>query len=237
MKNALVIGASSGIGRDLAVKLAENGFQVAITARREGELQELGSQYPRNMLIHAFDCRDLKNTRELDHIAGTMGSLQLLILSAGNGEINKTLDFEIERETNTLNVQAFTEICCWAFRYFSAQKGGHLAVITSVAGLRGGRTAPAYNASKSYQIKYLEGLRQKAHKANLPLYITDIRPGFVDTAMAKGGRRFWVVPRDKAAAQIYRHISNRRQVAYVSRRWLCIAWLLKIMPPFVYRRL
>ena len=64
--------------------------------------------------------------------------------------------------------------------------GGHLVVITSVGGLRGGGAAPAYNASKAYQINYAEGLRQRVAKSGLPVTITDIRPGLVDTAMAKG---------------------------------------------------
>ena len=63
--------------------------------------------------------------------------------------------------------------------------------------------APAYNASKAYQINYLEGLRQKATKIKNPIYVTDIRPGFVDTDMAKGEGQFWVATKEKAARQIF----------------------------------
>jgi short-subunit dehydrogenase len=60
-----------------------------------------------------------------------------------------------------------------------------------VAGIRGSRQAPSYNATKSYQINYLEGLRQKSRKS---IFVTDIRPGLVDTDMAKGEGLFWVMP-------------------------------------------
>ncbi len=112
--------------------------------------------------------------------------LDHLILSSGTGYLNENLDFEIENKTNSLNVNAFTEIVDWAFNYFEKQGKGYLVVISSIAGLRVSWIAPAYNASKAYQINYLEGLRQKATKTKKPIYITDIRPGFVDTDMAKG---------------------------------------------------
>ena len=234
---ALIIGASSGMGRILARLLAEDGHHVGITGRRKNLLEGLKNTHPGQFHIHSFDCTGLNNTAELDEIARQMGPIELLILCAGNGEINKGLDYEIEHETNLLNVNAFTQIITWAFTYFKQQGKGQIAVITSIAGIRGGRVAPAYNASKAYQIHYLEGLRQRAVKKGLNITITDIRPGFVDTAMAKGGRKFWVVPSEKAARQIYRHILAGRNVAYVSKRWRLIAWVLKILPTYIYKRL
>ena len=85
----------------------------------------------------------------------------------------------------------------WAFHFFQKQEWGHLIVISSVGGMRGEGIAPAYNASKAYQINYTEGLRKKTAKLPYPIYITDVRPGFVDTAMAKGEGLFWITPLDK----------------------------------------
>ena len=235
--NALIIGASSGMGRILAQLLAEDGHYVGITGRRKSLLEELKSERPEQFFVSSFDCTSMDNTAELDNIVRNMGRIDLLILSAGNGEINKKLDYEIEHETNLLNVNAFTQIVTWAFNYFSEQEKGQIAVITSIAGIRGGRVAPSYNASKAYQINYLEGLRQRASRSKLPITITDIRPGFVDTAMAKGGRRFWVVPAEKAGRQIYKHIKAGHRVAYVSKRWRLIAWVMKWMPNRIYKRL
>ena len=236
MRTAVVIGASSGMGREIAILLARNGYKVAVTGRRCDLLEELRSQNPDNYIVSCFDCTDMNNSSELEAIKNKMGHIDLLFVGAGGGEINKELNFHIENTTAELNVMAFTQIVSWGFNYFRNRGKGHLAAITSIAGLRGGRVAPAYNASKAYQLHYLEGLRQRAKKLQLPVYITDIRPGFVDTDMAKGGGKFWVVPLNKASRQIYRDIRKKREVAYISRRWRLIGWLLKLMPSWLYMR-
>ena len=125
----------------------------------------------------------------------------------------------------------------WAYGLFERQGCGHLVVITSVGGLRGGGAAPAYNASKAYQINYAEGLRQRAAKSSRTVCVTDIRPGFVATAMAKGEGLFWVMPAGKAADQIVRAIRRRRPVAVVTRRWRLLAWVLKHLPECIYRKM
>ena len=106
-----------------------------------------------------------------------------------------------------------------------------------VAGLRGNGIAPSYNASKAYQINYLEGLRQKASKLKSSILITDVRPGFVDTAMAKGEGQFWVSSVEKASKQIFNSIQKKKKVVYVTKRWRFIALLLKSIPRIVYDRL
>ena len=109
--------------------------------------------------------------------------------------------------------------------------------ISSVAGLRGDYLAPSYAASKAYQINYLEGLRIKAAKTKLPIFITDIRPGFVNTAMAKGDGLFWVAPVEKAATQIFQAVVKKRNIVYVTKRWKLMAYLLKLLPTWVMERL
>lgn len=102
----------------------------------------------------------------LKELSGELGGLDLFIISAGMGELNEMLDFELEQRTIDTNIYGFTYIADWAFHFFQKQESGHLVGITSVAGIRGNRVAPAYNASKAYQINYLEGFRQKANKWN-----------------------------------------------------------------------
>lgn len=124
-----------------------------------------------------------------------------------------------------------------AFKYFVKRGVGHIVGISSIASLRGNGSAPAYNASKSFVSNYLEGLRQKAYKLGIPIIITDIQPGFVDTAMAQGEGLFWVASPEKAALQIYKKIVVKKKHAYISKRWRSIAWLLKIMPNWLYNKL
>ena len=238
MKKAIIIGASSGIGKGLAKILAANNYVVGISGRRTELLEELKSQNPKSYFTKAIDITDTKTIVEnLCALAEEIGGLDLLIISSGTGDLNESLDFEIEKRTIDTNVTGFTSVADWAFKYFENQKSGHLVGISSVAGLRGSRIAPSYNASKSYQIKYLEGLRQKANKLNLNLFVTDVRPGFVDTEMAKGEGKFWVAKGDKAAQQIFAAIQKKKRIVYVTKRWRLIAIILKRMPGFIYDRM
>ena len=93
------------------------------------------------------------------------------------------------------------------------------------------------NATKAFQINYFEGLQQKAKKLYQPIYITDIRPGFVDTDMAQGEGMFWVASVEKAARQIVAAIEHRKPVAYVTRWWTAVAFLLRILPKPLYWRI
>lgn len=228
--NVIVIGASSGLGRALSIKYLSDHNTVGITGRRLDLLNELVALFPDSARKKAFDISILGNEQHLDTLAYEIGGLDLLIICSSVGELNPDLNFKTEHDTINVNVAGFSQVADWAVNYFIRQGNGHLAAITSIAGMRGGRQAPAYNASKAYQINYLEGLRQKVKHLNLPITLTDIRPGFVDTAMAKGEGKFWVAPVEKAANQIYTALQAHKKVVYITRRWQFIAWLLKIIP-------
>lgn len=237
MKKAIIIGASSGIGNALARILIQNGYKTGITGRRKPELENLHQSNPDNYEISSFDCTAENNADKLNELSDQLGGIDLLVFSAGTGDLNEKLDFEIENRTNLLNVIAFTEIVDWAYNYFEKQGQGHLVAISSIAGIRGSKIAPAYNASKAYQINYLEGLRQKAAKIKQAIHITDIRPGFVDTDMAKGEGQFWVATKEKAAQQIYEIIKRKRDVGYVTKRWWLVAKLLRLIPNGMYKKM
>ena len=238
MKRAIIIGATSGIGKGLAEILANNNYKVGITGRRMELLSELKSQKPNSFYTKTFDISDTKIiVQNLETLTTELGGLDLLIISSGTGDLNKKLDFEIEKRTIETNILGFTCVSNWAFNYFEKQKSGHLVAISSVGGLRGSRIAPAYNATKAYQINYLEGLRQKAAKLKTQIFVTDIRPGFVDTDMAKGEGQFWVATVDKAAQQIFEAIMDKKKIAYITKRWKLIATVLKRIPRQIYDRM
>ena len=231
-KNAIVIGASSGIGKALTNILVNQGYKTAITGRRESLLDEIGSLNKESVFPFCFDITKSNNLDFLERIKNKLGTIDLVIFSAGFGDLNNDLNYEIEKKTNALNVNSFTEIINWSYHVFQKQGFGHLVVISSIAGLRGGKASPAYNASKAYQINYLEGLSQRNKNKNI--FITDIRPGFVDTAMAKGEGLFWVASKEKAAKQIYSAILKKKKVVYVTKRWRLIAFILKTLPKRIY---
>lgn len=237
MKKVIIIGATSGIGNELAKIYGNKDCLVGITGRRKKNLEELRVSNPEKYWISSFDCTTESNSEKLTELTEKMGGLDTLVLCSGTGDLNEKLDFEIENRTNQLNVIAFTEIVDWAFNYFLTQGKGHIVAISSIAGIRGSRVAPAYNASKAFQINYLEGLRQKAQKTTKPIYVTDIRPGLVDTDMAKGEGQFWVAKKEKAAKQIFKIIKGKKQIGYVTKRWKIIAIILSIMPRWIYNRM
>lgn len=238
MRKIVVIGASSGIGRGLAEQYLELGDFVVLCARRIDKLHELHSSFPQSSKVKSLDISDLKTTDE--NLSGIFSELQpvdLVILCSGIGDFNPELHFEIEKNTVDTNVAGFTLVVDRSFSLFQKQGFGHLVAISSIAGLRGGPDAPAYNASKAYQISYLEALQIKALKLKLPVFVTDVRPGFVDTAMAKGEGLFWVASVPKAAAQIISAIHQKKRVVYITRRWKWIARILHLLPFSIYARL
>ncbi len=237
MQKAIVVGGTSGIGRALALLLADHHYQVGVTGRRADLLAELKHENPTNIYTATFDVTDFEHTEtHLKQLVDQLGGIDLLIYCAGIGELNEQLNIALELPTIEVNVKAFNQIVVWAYKHFEQQKAGQIAVITSIAGLRGSAIAPAYNASKAYQLNYLEGLRQKARKQKLPITITDLRPGFVDTPMAKGDQQFWVASPQKAALQIFNAIKAKKSVSYITKRWQIIAWILNLMPRFLYER-
>lgn len=238
MKKIIIIGATSGIGRGLAELYAQEDCLIGIVGRRENLLKEICTLDKNKLFYQACDITHTEITIScLEAFVNKIGGMDLLIICAGTGELNPNLSYLLEEPTIQTNVIGFTSIADWGFRYFEQQKGGHLVTISSVGGIRGSGIAPAYNASKAYQINYMEGLRQKATKSPYPIYTTDIRPGFVDTAMAKGDGLFWVTPVEKAVKQIKKAISRKKKIAYISERWRYVATLFRILPSAIYCRM
>lgn len=236
-RRAIVIGASSGIGRELARQLAADGYAVGIASRRTELLNELAAELPGEVLVKTLDASKpdeaMTTAREL---IDELGGVDLFVISAGTGFINPELEWDKEQQTIDVNVAGFTALANVAMHHFLAQGSGHLVGISSIAGIRGNRQAPAYSASKAFVSNYLEGMWHKAAKSRLPITVTDVQPGYVDTAMAKGGGQFWVASPEEAARQILAAIRRKRRRVYVTRRWRMIAWLFKTLPASIYRR-
>jgi short-subunit dehydrogenase len=232
----IIIGATSGIGKELALQYLALGHTVAVTGRRQELLVALKKQQP-GMYTDCFDVQAQHAIERLQSLITAMDGLDLLIYSAGYGEPGSALNAAIEIDSTATNVMGFVKAATFTFNYFLKQGHGQLAVISSVAALRGNSFTPAYSASKAYVSNYAEGLNIKAHKLKAGIVVTDIRPGFVKTKMAKGNGQFWVAPVEKAARQIRAAIAAKKRVAYITKRWALIAFLLKRLPFWVYRKI
>lgn len=236
MKKAIVIGATSGIGKELARILHLNGYAVGMAGRRTELLRELQGELPGSR-VREIDVSEADEAMTLlKELIREMGGMDLAVISSGVGFVNPGLYWKREKETIDINVSGFAAVAGAAFKHFSDQGSGHIVGISSIAALRGSSEAPAYNASKAFVSNYLEGLRQKAIKSGAAIAVTDIRPGFVDTAMMKGKGLFWVSSPETAAMQIYQAIERKKKRAYVTKRWSLIALALRIMPDWIYDR-
>jgi len=239
MKTAVVFGATSGIGKSLTETLVKDGFHVAITGRRIEKLEKIKSVFPDQIEIYENDIQKVDEVERVFYqIVTKFKTIDLIIQSSGVGHINPKLDWKKEEETIMTNVYGVTKLYDLAYNLFKEQEYGHLVGITSIASIRGNRGAPAYFASKAYQKAYLESLFIKTKTIRSKrVYISDIRPGFVDTAMALGDGIFWMASLEKATQQIYSAIKKRKRVAYISKRWGLIAFILKIVPTRLLKKM
>jgi short-subunit dehydrogenase len=236
-RNAIVIGASSGIGRALAKRLAANGYGVGVAARRTALLRDLAAEIRGPSFIKTMDVsQPAEAMASLRELIAEMGDVELFVINAGTGFINPALAWEPERDTIAVNVSGFAAAANVAAAHLEARGGGHLVGVSSIAALRGNPVAPAYNASKAFMSNYLQGLRDRFVARGLPVVVTDVQPGFVDTPMAKADRMFWVASADTAAEQIWAAIRKRRKHVYVTRRWRLVAWLIKVTPDWLAQR-
>ncbi len=237
-QKAIVIGASSGMGRELAKLLSGDGYTVGVMARRMDLLKELRTDLGESVRVKAIDVAEAAPAMaSLTDFIEEMGGVDLIVISAGTGELNRNLEWRMESDIIRINVEGFAALANVAIHHFIKKGSGHLVGVSSIAALRGGRISPAYNASKAFDSNYLEGLRQKTARLKLPITVTDIKPGFVKTAMSKGEGLFWIAPPEKAARQIFAAIKRKEAVAYITKRWRLIAWFLKIVPERIYRKM
>jgi len=234
---AIIIGATSGIGRELAQQMSNQGYELGITGRRSNLLDTLAEALPRKAYKATMDLEDVREAVDaFKQLLEIMGDVDLVVINSGTGSIDPKFPLEDELSTVAVNVLGFTAIANVAYHYFASRGQGHIVGMSSIAAIRGGPAA-SYNASKAYVSSYLEGLACRAHVEAKNISITDIRPGFVDTAMAKGEGIFWCAPVPKATEQILTAIRNKRSVVYVTKRWRLIAVLLACLPGGLYRKL
>ena len=236
--NIVIIGATSGIGKALFEKYARGDNRIGIVGRRANLLDELFQKYPSKTITAKADITNLEEIEQaINALHKELEYIDLAIVCSGTGDINATLEYNVERLTIDTNITGWTFVIDRLYIIFVQQGHGHLVAITSAGGLRGEPIAPAYSASKAYQINYMEALRKKAYKSGSQIYVTDIRPGLVNTAMAKGEGLFWVMPVEKVANQIITAIHKNKYKAYVTKRWNILAIINKNLPFALYKRM
>ena len=236
---AIIVGASSGIGLEVAKLLLADGWHIGIAARREEALLELKKTAPERVEVMAIDITRPDAGERLLTLVRQLGGMDLYFHSSGIGKQNRTLEPDIELQTMDTNAIGFTRMIGTAYRYFAEQGKGHIAAITSIAGTKGLGPAPAYSATKALQATYLQALEQQARQRGLyDIHFTDIRPGFVDTALLSGSFRYPMMLRPESVARdIVSSIRKHRHVRIIDARYRVLTFFWRLVPNFIWRRL
>ena len=238
MKRAVIIGATSGIGREVATLLIRRGWSVGVAGRREEMLKELQALAPGRTKYRRVDVVSAESPRQLLGLIDDLGGMDLFLLCAGIGKQNPDLDTEVELATAHTNVEGFIRMTDTAFQYFRQRGGGHLAVVSSIADTKGLGAAPAYSATKRFQNTYIDALAQLARMQRLRIRFTDIRPGFVDTDLLRGDKRYpMLMPVGRVAARIVRALERRERVCVIDARYRLLVFFWNLVPRFLWERL
>ena len=236
-KNAIIVGASSGIGMEVAKVLLSDGWQLGIAARREDKLLELKAMAPERIKVMTIDVTQSDAGERLLSLIDELGGMDLYFHASGIGRQNRNLEADIELRTMETNAVGFTRMIGTAYRFFAQRGEGHIAAITSIAGTKGLGPAPAYSATKALQATYLQALEQQSRQSGLRIRFTDIRPGFVDTALLNGDFKYPMLLQPAAVARdIVGSIYKRRHVRIIDLRYRILTFFWRLIPNWLWRR-
>jgi short-subunit dehydrogenase len=236
MKQAIIVGASSGLGWELAIQLADKGYQLGVMGRREALLNELVEKLPGTHFIQATDVSNAEQSQtELEELIARMGDVELIVLSSGVGLFENKLEWAAEREMIDVNVRGFAALTIVAMGYFTRRGAGHLAGISSMAAHIFGAKTVTYHATKAFVSNYLAGMRQRAICSGLPITITTIEPGFIKTPMVHGNP-LWMAPVEKGVTQMVAGLLNKKNHIYITKRWRYVAFVADLMPHWLLRK-
>lgn len=237
-RQAIIMGASSGMGHRIAEILLEKGWRVGVAARREKMLLPLKEKYPGKVATACIDVNDPKADEQLLKMVEQMNGVDLYFHVSGIGKQNLTLEQEIEMNTVETNGTGFTRCITTMFNYMAKNGGGHIAAISSIAGTKGLGAAPSYSATKAFQNCYLEALEQQASMRHLNIRITDIRPGFVDTPLLGDNPHYpMLIDTESASQEIVRAVLGKKHVHVLDWRYRILTPLWRLIPRWLWRRL
>ena len=239
MNKAIIIGASSGMGKEVSKLLLADGWQIGIGARRTDALEEIKQIKPEAVVTIAIDVMAEDAPLRLEQLIADNGGMDLFFLASGIGKQNPDLDSEIELRTVATNGMGFTRMVDTAFNWLVAHGGkGQIAVISSIAGVKGLGMAPSYSATKAFQNTYIEALSQLVNMRHLDICFTDIRPGFVKTDLLNDGKNYpLLMDKKKVAQKIVSAIYNKRSVQIIDWRYRILVFFWRLIPRCIWVKL
>ena len=237
-KKVIIIGATSGIGREVALIYIAKGWKVGIAGRRAAELDSLRAEAPEQICAQVLDVTQDDATEKLQALIEQMGGMDVFLLSSGIGKQNPTLQPELELATAATNVAGFIRMTNAAYHYFEQHGYGHLAVISSIAGTKGLGAAPAYSATKGFQNIYIDALDQLSRMQKLNIQYTDIRPGFVATPLLNDKKTYPMLMQPRIVAlDIVEAIERKKRVAIIDWKYRLLVGFWRLIPKWIWLRL
>lgn len=236
-KKVIIIGATSGIGREVAKLYIARGFRVGIAGRRAEELEAIRKEAPQQVFTEVIDVTKEDADTHLLSLINKVGGMDIYLHSSGIGKQNPTLTPDIELKTGATNVEGFIRMVTAAYHYFAQQGHGQIAAISSIAGTKGLGIAPAYSATKCFQNTYLDALDQLAHMNRLNIHFTDIRPGFVATPLLKDDSYPLLMKATDVASSIVKAIDKRKRTVIIDWRYRILVFFWRLIPRCIWLRL
>ncbi len=243
-QRAILVGASSGIGAEIARQLAAGGTAVALVGHRADELagvaSEINAAGKGRAVVGVHDVTEYDTAPELfERLVGELGGLDLLLYAAGiqtNTE-EGVYDFEADRammEINFIGAMRWTHL---AAARFEAQRGGTIVAISSIAGERGRRTMQGYSTSKAALTAWMEALRNRI--ARYGVNVVTVKPGMVDTILTRHlDKKPMIISAPRAASLILAAARRGDSAsAFIPLRWWFVAMILRHMPSWLFRKL
>jgi len=238
MKKIVIVGASSGIGHEVAKLYIEAGWQVVAAARRVERLQSLVESAPERVKAVALDITADNAPDTIQQMLGGDQKADVYFHVAGVGHNNIPLDVKSEIDTVNTNSKGFVQCVATAFNFFRDNGGGHIAVVSSIAGTMGLGSAPAYSATKRMQSHYIQSLVRLSKMTKANITFTDIRPGFIDTDLLADGNNYpMILPLEPSAKKIYKALTRRRRKAIIDWKYWFLVQFWKSIPNWLWERL
>jgi len=236
-KNIWITGASTGIGKALAIKFANEGWNVAASARRENLLLELCKA---NSSIYSFplDVTNSENTKIIfDDITKKLNGIDLCVFSTGTYDPNDEKEINIKKMQDVMKVNFFGTVNCIKAveENFKEKKDGHISIVSSVAGYGGLPNSSGYGPSKAALINLAESLYFDYKKYNIRVSL--ISPGFIKTSLTDKNKfkMPFIKSTEFAANKIYKGLikSNAFEITFPKELTL-IMKIFKILPYKIY---
>lgn len=239
MRKIIIMGASSGIGLELAEMLASRGVRVGLAARHTERLHALRSKYPEVVEYMSIDITHRDAPHKLDELISKLGGMDIYIHVSGVLRNNQELNPQTEVDVVNTNAAGFARMLSAAYSYFrDNNQQGHIVAVSSVAGTKGIGRLAAYSASKAFDSCYMVALEQLANSEDVDVRLTEILPGWVRTPLLDSDSKYPMeMDVEYVAYRILKAIAECRRRAVIDWRWRALRSLWRLLPECLWVRM